>query len=670
MVQQAHRQIRVNTPLPTDALVFKSMSMREQLGRLFEMRLEFYSDDPNVDFDKVLGHPICVELDHQDGKTRYFDAYVTKFGFGGSHGRRYVYTATANPWLWFLTRTENCRIFHEHTVEDIVRKVFGENGMTDFEFRLTKAYPNYEYCVQYCETDFNFVSRMLEREGIYYFFEHDNGSHKMILTDAQSEHEPEDGYDQYEYFARDDFSAKRREGVFGWHPRRQVEATQVALQDYDFKKPAVDLGSDSSISRKHGFAEMEVYHYPGVYTELDDGTNYAKTRIEELQARHETVQADSNLRGVKTGRNFSLIMHPVQAFNTEYLVTGASYELIADDYESGGQETETFLCTFSAIKTEEVFRPARLSVKPRIPGPQTAVVVGKEGEEIDPDEHGRVWVHFHWEREGSPSLPVRVSQLWAGNGWGGMFIPRIGQEVIVEFEDGDPDRPIITGRVYNGVQKNPYDPPANRNISSIRTNSVKGKGFNELRFDDTAGEEEIFIRAQYNMETRVLHDAKRIVMNDEHEIIEQEERREIRAERHETVDHDVYVTHKDNQHLDIGTNFLIKTGADTVLTATGKIHLKSSNQVVIEAPSGITIKSGGSFVTVNPGGVHIQGPVVNVNSGGPSYSGPGTAPAQAKIPEEAKEQTGGKVDPRLSSVASALLAAAKSRKPFCAICNA
>jgi type VI secretion system secreted protein VgrG len=242
--------------------------------------------------------------------------------------------------------------------------------------------------------------------------------------------------------------------------------------------------------------------------------------------------------------------------------------------------------------------------------------------------------------------------------------------VIVEFEEGDPDRPIITGRVYNGIQKNPYNPKDKPNITAIRTNTVKGTGFNELRFDDTAGKEEIFVHAQYNMETRVLNDAKRIIKNDHHEIIEKEERREIEAERHETVEHDVYITHKDNQYLDISQNFLIKTGADTVLTANGAIHLNSSSKAVIEASQGITLKCGPSFVTVDNSGVYIKGPMVQINTGGSALTGPGTTPDKAKIPNEAVDQSGGKKDPMHNKVAAALKIAAASRKPFCEVCNA
>ncbi|MEL6478029.1 MAG: type VI secretion system tip protein TssI/VgrG [Pseudomonadota bacterium] len=678
----------MKTALGLDVLAFKSLRMSEGLSRLFEMQLEFYSDDGNIAFDDVLGHNLTVALDRNHAAERYFNAYVTSFGFAGSRGRRYIYRAVASPWTWFLTRTENCRIFHEQKVDEILRTIFSENGFSDFEIKLSKSYPTYEYCVQYRETDFNFISRLMEREGIYYFYEHLDGAHKMVIVDGKAHHEPEPGYATYEYFARDQYSERRREGVFGWRPQHAIQPTNVVLQDYDFKKPAVDLTTDAAIARQHGAAGSEVYDAPGLYREIADGKAYAKTRIEELQARHAVVQADANLRGIKSGRLFTLKAHPVQANNIEYLVTSAHHELTADDYESGGEAAETYLCSFSALTTKEVFRPARLARKPVVPGPQTAFVVGKEGEEIDPDEHGRVKVRFHWERDSAPnafSCWVRVSQAWAGNGWGAMSIPRIGQEVIVEFEEGDPDRPIITGRVYNSTQKNPYDPPANRNYTTFKTNTVKGSGFNEMRFDDTAGAEGIFFHAQFDWDRRVLNDSRDIVLNDQHEIVENNEFRHIKAEKHDTVDSDAYLKVGDTQHIQTGADFLLKSEGNIVEISGGDLHLKAGGKMVLEAPGGITLKCGGAFVTINSSGVHIQGtPNVNVNSGGPSLSGPGTAAAPASEPDEAKNETGGEADPRAAardhtptpleldshSVASALLAAAMAGKPFASICGA
>lgn len=687
MLNQSSRQIRLQTALPESILAFKSLRMSEGLSRLFEMQFEFFSDSPSINFNDVLGHNLTVALDTQfGGSERFFNGFLTSFSFAGSHGRRYVYQGVASPWTWFLTRSENYKIFHNTNAIDIVSEVFENNGFTDYRMDLSKQYPIYEYCVQYKESDFNFISRLLEREGVYYYFEHNNGAHTMVLTDSRAGHTTQPGYENLEYFARDQFSERRRECVYGWRPEATVQATSYVIQDYDFKKPRTDLTADSTIAREHAASGFEVYEYPGAYQQAADGQTYAKTRIEELQARQSSVVAEGNVRGTKSGRVFTLSMHPVQSFNVEHLITEATHVIVADAYESSDEAEETYRCTFRALNTNEVFRPARTARKPIIAGPQTAVVVGSEGEEIDPDEFGRVRVRFHWEREASPnafSCWVRVSQAWAGTGWGGMSIPRIGQEVVVEFEEGDPDRPIITGRVYNGAQPHPYDLPAKKNYTTFRTNTIKGSGFNEMRFDDTAGAEGIFFHAQCDFDRRVLHDSRDYVHNEQHEIVEKKEFRKIQEDRHETVEMDSHLTVGDSLHINVTNDQLLTTGGNIVNVAGGQIHLKADRSAVVEAPQGVTLKCGGSFITVNPSGVHISGPIVNINSGGSALSGLGTKAKKAEPPKEALGQSGGEKDPlsrarnnaptpaQLDShpVAAALLRAAKSGAPFCEICG-
>lgn len=683
MLNQSSRQIRVKTSLPEGALAFKAMRMSEGLSRLFEMQLEFYSDDPTIDFDAVLGRNVTVALDTQFGSERYFNGFLSRFSFAGSHGRRYVYQGVASPWLWFLTRTETCRIFHDQSADAIVAQIFREHGFTDFEFRLTRSYPTYEYCVQYRESDFAFVSRLMEREGIYYFFEHQNGLHQMIIVDAMSAHETEPGYERYEYFARDDFSERRREGVFGWRPEMIVQPTRFRLQDYDFKKPTIDLTTDAAIGRGHALSDMEIYEYPGFYRDPEEGRAYAKTRVEEMQARHMMVTGEGNVRGVKSGRIFTLEDHPNSSFNKEHLVVSATYQLTADDYETGGEDEETYFCTFSTLASKEVFRPERQTPKPVIVGPQTAMVVGEKEEEIDPDEHGRVKVLFHWERENKPSCWVRVSQSSAGSGFGAMSIPRIGQEVIVEFEEGDPDRPIITGRVYNALQRNPYDPPAKRNITTMRTNTVKGEGFNELRFDDTAGAEGVYLHAQYDFDRLVLNDSRDRVENDSHVIVEKNSFSEVRENAHRTVAMDDHVTVGDIRHVEVSSDDLRTVGGNIVDIADGQIHLESGASAVVEAKTGVTLKAGGSFITVLPSGIFINGPIVNINTGGSALSGPGLKAKPAEKPVEVKAHSGGEKDPRARArsgilrpdqidqnpVAAALRRASQAGLAFCAHCK-
>lgn len=685
MLRQDTRQVRIKSALPENVLAFRSMRMSEGMSQLFEMQLELYSDEDGLEFDKVLGRNLTVALETEKGpEERYFNGFVTQFGFAGSHGRRFVYQAVASPWLWFLTRTETCRIFHESPADRIVSEVFRAHGFTDFEFRLSRAHPVYEYCVQYRESDFNFVSRLLEREGIHYHFEHRNGSHLLVLADSNSLLTEEPGYATIDYHAEDEFLRRRRECIHAWRPESRVQPTRVALSDYDFRKPAADLAASARIGRGHALGAFEVYDWPGAYRELAEGEDYARMRVEELQSQQTRMQAEATARGVKSGRLFTLAAHPVARFNAPHLIVSAIHHVASDDYESGADaEEQIYRCAFTAMPATEPFRPPRRTPKPLISGPQTAVVVGAEGEEIDPDEHGRVKVQFHWERAGSPSCRVRVSQAWAGAGWGAASIPRIGQEVIVEFEEGDPDRPIVTGRVYNAAQRAPYDPPARRNVTAFRTNTVKGVGFNELSFDDTAGAEGIFVHAQFDFDRRVRNDARDRVGRDRHATVARDAFEAVEANRHATVAVEERLTVGDSRHVRIGEDDLRAAGRDIVDLAGGRIHLKADGTAVVEAPGGVTLRSGGSFVTVSPVGVFIRGPVVLINSGGAALAGPGTRAAAAAKPAEPQERTGGRKDPRARArsraptpeeldshpVAAALRRAAQSGAPFCEICG-
>ena len=662
MLKQINRQIRLNTPLEQDRLVFKSMVMTEELGRLYEAELELYSDDGQIPYNDVLGHMVTVELDRAHAAPRFFTGYVRQFGFAGSHGRRYIYRATVVPWFWVLTRTQDCRIFHDKTVDEIIRSVFEQyKGLSDFEFRLTRKYQQYEYTVQYRECDFSFVSRLMEKEGIYYFFEHTEGGHRLIITDAVSEHEPAGGYETLEYFARDDYSVRRRECVFGWHPAERVQPGRVTLQDFDFKKPGVDLTREAALRREHGVAEMEVYDYPGVYFDHGPGQHYARTRIEELHSTQATVSAQGNTRGVETGRVFGLIMHPVGEQNTDYLVTGARYELTADDYESGGEEAEIYRCQFSALKKTEVFRPARTTRKPLVPGPQTATVVGED--EIDCDEFGRILVRFHWDRLNDISMRCRVSQNWAGNGWGGMVIPRVGMEVVVEFLEGDPDRPLVTGCVYNGRNAVPYGLPEHKTMSTFKTDTHNGNGYNELRFEDKKDEEEIFLHAEKdhntiieNDETHTIHrDRRKTIDRDQFESVGRDKTTTVDRDHNETIKRDSIVTvqqddkqfvlrnaerqvDKDsfdyvnnhrveftyaNHEEEVGGHYKHKVGGshDTeagqkIFTRT-KLHvLEAENKVLIGGPGGtIEINSAGVVIRANK--IDLKAASINQSGGGP-----------------------------------------------------
>lgn len=685
MIKQSGRQVRLKTVLPNDHLTVKSVSISDEISSPFEMHLLMYSDDPEISFEDMLGHNLTVALDRPRGGERFFNAYVSRFGFAGSEGRRYLYRAVGVPWIWFLTQTENCRIFHRQAAIDIVKQIFDDHGFMDYRDETSGSHPEYEYCVQYRESDFNFVSRLLEREGIFYYFVHENGRHTLVLADDVAALDSENGYSKINLFARDDFSQRRREGIFAWRPTGQIKPTRFVTTDYDFTKPRTDLMAEATLARNHAASDLEVYRYPGVYTERGDGQTYAEARIGELQSSHEVCTGDGNTRGLRSGTVFTLNDHPVVAFNRRYLVVSVTHEITSERTESGGGENETYQCTFAAVPDSAPYRPAFRAHKPLISGPQTAIVVNDtEGEEIEPDEFGRVKVSFPWEREGTSSCWVRVSQGWAGADWGAMSIPRAGQEVVVEFIDGDPDRPLITGRVYNAKSMPPYDPKTHRTVTTFKTNSSKGGGgFNELRFDDKKGKENVFVHAQKDFDLRTRNVRREAVGVEVHTEIGKKEFREVGEEQHETVGHHLYLKVGQDVHRDAGMNVYEAAGMDYVLNAGMSAHIKAGTTAVIEASAGLTLKVGGSFITLNPGGVSISGPMVKINSGGSALSGPGTKPEEPEPPKKAKAAEPGEISPAdrarsqqptqdaLDShpVSAALLSAASSGAPFCAMCD-
>ena len=286
---QANRTFAVTTPLGDDVLLFHSMSANEQLGRLFQIDLDLLSEDPEIKLQDILGQSVTVHFKRPDDETRYFNGLVSQFSQAGSHGNLFVYRATLHPWFWFLTRTADCRIFQNQQVPDIIKEVFRDQGFSDFEDALSGTYREWENCVQYRETDFNFISRLMEQEGIYYYFKHEDGKHTLVLSDSISAHETVTGYEEVPYYPQQEGERRERDHIYDWSLNQILQPGVYALNDFDFKKPKANLEVKSSIPREHEQAEFEIYDYPGEYKESSDGETYARARIEELQAQHEEV---------------------------------------------------------------------------------------------------------------------------------------------------------------------------------------------------------------------------------------------------------------------------------------------------------------------------------------------------------------------------------------------
>jgi type VI secretion system secreted protein VgrG len=655
---QQNRQVAIETPLGEDVLLLAGMWGREELGRPFEFQLDLTSENQQVKFSDIVGQNVTVRLELADGSTRYFNGFISRFtqvscGKGQSTGDHDEAqdSATMVPWLWFLTRTADCRIFQEMPVPDIIKQVFRDAGFSDFEDALTGTYRTWEYCVQYRETAFNFVSRLMEQEGIYYFFRHENGRHILVLADAPGAHKPCPGYENVScQFSGTPVS--EHEYISEWVVETRIQPGSVSLNAFDFKNTKRDLNTRASISREHNASDLDVYDYSADYTETGDGESYARRRIEELHTQYEVATATSNARGLSTGGTFTLADHPRADQNHDWLITGAGYTLTQSEFSSGeGRQECVYSCSFTAIGSTELFRSARVTPRPTIPGPQTAIVVGPSGEEVHVDEYGRVKVQFHWDRYGkadeNSSCWVRVGQTWAGKQWGAIYTPRIGQEVIIEFLEGDPDHPIITGRVYNGQAMPPYDLPANKTISTLKSNSTKGGGgFNEIRFEDKKGEEQVFVHAEKNLDIRVKNDRFETVSNDRHLHVEKDKFEHVDNNRHEKVDADHKEEIGKDRHLKVAGKEAKEVGGSLSLTVKGDVieafkanHSEQTAQnlylkamgVVIEGMQGITLKCGGNSVVLDPVGVTLSGSMVTLDGKMTMInSGPGSPPASGQ----------------------------------------
>jgi len=547
------------------------MTATEQLSSLFEYELELLSEDINIKHEDLLGQPVTAKLRLLDGGERYFNGIVNRFTQIGFDGAFAIYQATLVPWTWFLTRTADCRIFQEKTVPDIIKEIFREHGHTDFEESLTGSYRQWVYCVQYRETDFNFVSRLMEQEGIYYYFKHQDGKHTLVLADGYIAHSTIPGFEEVPYFPPDESSFRERDHIDDWLIVREVQPGAFAHTDFDFTAPRKNLLAKSSSPKRHDLADHEVYDYPGEYLERGDGETYARVRLEEMHAAYETARAEGNARGLAAGALFSLTNYPRDDQNREYLIVSAGYRLQSDLFASAAETAQgpVFACSLTAKDAKEPFRPPRTTHKPVVQGPQTAIVVGKAGEEIWTDKYGRVKVQFHWDRYGKSdeysSCWVRVSHPWAGKNWGAIAIPRIGQEVIVEFLEGDPDRPIITGRVYNGDQMPPWDLPANMTQSGVLSRSSKGgsaANANAIRMEDKKGAEQLWIHAEKDQDIEVENDETHWVGHDRTKTIDHDETSHIKHDRTETVDHDEKITVGNDRTESVGKNETISIGVN------------------------------------------------------------------------------------------------------------
>ncbi|MCR8960543.1 type VI secretion system tip protein VgrG [Variovorax sp. S2] len=506
------RTVQVHTVLSAEQLKFRAMRGREALSQLFEFEVDMVSPSFNLDLKKLLGTSLTIEVT-DGGAPRFLNGTVVRFelvGRANETGRHYVYRALVQPWLWYLTRTTDCRIFQNKSVPEVLDEVLGKYGF-EFEKRLTGSYRPWEYCVQYQESDFAFVSRLMEHEGIAYHFEHANNSHLLVLADDTGGYRKLPGYATIPYRPRDRVLHAMEPCIDQWRASEQITSGRVMLDDFDFKKSRASLQSVRQDPKGHDHSTYEVYEWLGGYSEHQQGDTYAKIRLQELQCAHELAAGHTNVVGMAPGYLFEMTHCPRESDNREYLITETRYDLQEPEYSTGTGTESICQFDFTVLPSNVPYRPARKTPKPRTNGPQTATVVGPE--EIWTDRFGRVKLQFRWDRYGqsdeNSSCWVRVSSNWAGANYGTMHMPRVGQEVIVDFIGGEPDRPIITGRVYNNDQMPPWELPANATASGILTRSSTGGAANQanmLRFEDRSGAEQILLHAERNLDVEVEAD--------------------------------------------------------------------------------------------------------------------------------------------------------------------
>jgi type VI secretion system secreted protein VgrG len=602
VLKQDDRIGRFTTPLGEDVLVLVRFDASEGLSELFEYRIEALSEDADLDFDKSIGQACQLKLKTY-GQEREFNGIMTEAQWQGVRDKFDSYRIVLRPWLWLLSHTTDCRIFQDKKAPEIIKEVFQDRGFTDFRSKLTDegSYPKLEYCVQYRETDLNFVSRLMEQHGIYYFFEHNGGKHTLVLADSKSSHAPVPGRAQMPFIPHTRDFYRKEECLYDWVSERRFRSGKVELNDYNYLKPNTQMLSDAKASEKYTRSDMELYDYPGKYKEKSDGEFYAKIQLQAEQALDHRRHGNGDAMSLFPGGLTRLQRYPVDSQNVEYLVVRATHAFVSEFYRASATSVapENYYGSYEFLPSDHPFRAPIVTPKPLIHGIQTAKVVAKDddsSEEIEVEELTEIYVRFYWDRKKKRSCKLRVAQIWSGKKWGGQFIPRIGQEAVIEFLEGDPDRPLVVGTVYNDDNKPPYDLPSQKSIAGIKSDSTKGgnsQNYNEWQFEDKKGSEKIGVHAEKDLQLVIRHAETRNIGETFETPVGSPSRQAILQNGDDQLDvqsGNQKVTIASDQNIDVGQNITITAGMKIVLTV---------------GPSSITIDNSG--VTINAPTVTVQG---------------------------------------------------------------
>jgi type VI secretion system secreted protein VgrG len=601
-------------PDPGFTLLLDDLTGTEELGRPFLYVAMMSSDKAKGELMSLLGSKmtISVTLSNQVTK-RYFNGIIARVEYAGLRKGAAAYRIELRPWIWLLSHQQDCAIFQNQTAWDIITTIFEKAGFDNYEDKRQNSAGSttLEYCVQYDESSFDFVTRLMEQFGIYYYYTHSDGAHTLMFCDDPNSHISVGAAIPFQ--AQETEIRAVQDHIWQWSSELAVVSGAYTYRDYNFTTPSADMTVRSLQAGQHQYGTYEVYRYPGLYDETGAGQKVSDVRIQDITARRQVMFGESNSRLLYSGCKFTLSNFYETAENIEYIITRAIYSITIGEgmATGGGQMRDTFRCEFQAIKGDQHFRLDCITPRPMIRGPQTATVTGAAGDEITTDKYGRITVKFPWDRSGTndntSSCLIRVAQIWAGQNWGGIFIPRVGQEVVVEFLEGNPDRPIITGCVYNANQMVPYTLPDNKTRSTIKTNSsTGGNGYNELRFEDKAGSEEVYFQAQ--------KDYNKVVLNNETVTITQDTTTTVKqGNRSVTVS-----TGNNSLTVSQGNNSVtVSTGNDSLTVSSGNHSITvTSGSSTIKAGQSITLQVGSNSITIDTTGVSITAAKFGVTASG------------------------------------------------------
>ncbi|MCU5771708.1 type VI secretion system tip protein VgrG [Erwiniaceae bacterium BAC15a-03b] len=628
-------RITVTTPAGDGALMFWKLSGMEVVSRSFALDVSLLSTDARLDRKAMLGQPITVTIPTQGvtAAPRYLNGKITSVNVQSTelNGTRYaVYTLHMESDLWPMLRDRNQRIFQNQRVPDIIKTVLSEYGV-HVEDKLTGEYRSWEYCVQYQENSYSFISRLMELEGIYFFFNHEADKHTLVLMDSAGAHQPYSGYEVIPYHVSESGGSTSEEGIGQWAISERVTPGIYSIDDYDFRKPNAWLFQARQNPASPSPGQIDYYEWPGRFVDHSHGEFYARIRQEEWQAEHQRIDAVGTALGIVPGHTFTLGQPPYASDSGDYLVVSAAYTLEENTYASGSGGGSVHKINFVVIPADITFRSAQRTEWPRTHGPQTARVVGPEGESIWTDRYGRVKVKFHWDRhakgDDTSSCWVRVSSAWAGQGFGGMQIPRVGDEVVIDFINGDPDRPIITGRVYNEASMPPWALPAAATQMGFMTRSKDGHIDNSshLYFEDKPGSEMIAMHSEKDMKISVENDKTVDIDGNRTTTIGKEQKHDVtgdgtfyyRAKRTTTVDQEETKLFNNSEKTKItnGRELEIVSGGDKsditgdqeialkgnrISSTTGNetVHVEGSRDETIDKGHKLTISTGGQNQTI------------------------------------------------------------------------